>query len=135
MLQRILGKIKPQAGFTFIEVLIAIVISAVVGSGAVATIFQVANSSNDSNSHMIATKQVENAVYNISLDAAMNQEPIMTGSGIHFITFKWTAWVDARYTVVSYSIDAGGQMTRTQKIYRRKQIYQAGALRSRRRPA
>jgi prepilin-type N-terminal cleavage/methylation domain-containing protein len=126
MLKKTILKIKSEAGFNFVEVLIALVIGAVVASGVAALLFQMADSSKDSSNHLIATKQIENAVYNISLDAAMNQEVIMTGSGIHFITFKWTDWASARYTLVSYSIDASGNLTRTQKIYRRKQIYQTG---------
>jgi prepilin-type N-terminal cleavage/methylation domain-containing protein len=126
MFKTIIQKMKRQMGFTLIEMLIAILISGIVGIGAVTAVYQIADSSRDSNNHLVATKQAENAVYNISVDAAMNQETVMTGSGLHFITFKWTNWVDARYTVVSYSIDASGQLTRTQKVYRRKQVYSTG---------
>jgi prepilin-type N-terminal cleavage/methylation domain-containing protein len=117
---------KQQMGFTLIEMLIAILISGIVGVGAVTAVYQIADSSRDSNNHLVATKQVENAVYNISVDAAMNQEKIGTGSALNFIIFKWTTWEDGTYTVVYYSIDGDGQLTRTQEVYFSKQTYLNG---------
>jgi prepilin-type N-terminal cleavage/methylation domain-containing protein len=88
---------KNQRGFTLIEMLISVaIISAIIG-GIATTTFQMYTYNAQSNAHMNAIKQVENAFHWISRDATMAQtvldtdDPATTGV-TEFLVLNWTEW-------------------------------------------
>ena len=62
---------QKEKGFFTIELIVAFMIMALIGSAATMTTFQVINSAERSESHLTAVRQVQNAGYWISCDAQM----------------------------------------------------------------
>ena len=52
---------KGEKGFTIVELLVASAIMAVIGGAAVTTTFQITKSTEPTNNHMTAVRQVQNA--------------------------------------------------------------------------
>jgi prepilin-type N-terminal cleavage/methylation domain-containing protein len=95
MLHRIKIINRWESGFTLIEVLIALIISGLIGSGIAATTYQVININNMSSNRLIAVKQVEHVVDSISRDASSAQDVITSfgwSGGIGFVQFNWVTW-------------------------------------------
>lgn len=63
--------VNERRGFTLIEVLVALAITAVIMAGASAVIFQLFQVNSLSNNHMMALREVQNAGYWISQDIQM----------------------------------------------------------------
>ncbi len=102
---------KNQRGFTLIEVLIAIAVTALIIGGITMAIFQTFTVSARTSSHMTAVRQVQNAGHWISQDAQMAQEVDTDDPGI-LVTLTWTEWDDGTVNVVTYTID-GGELERS----------------------
>ena len=99
-----------QAGFTLIEVLVALAITGFIGVGITMAIYKVMNVNALSTNHVIAVKQVENAAYWINRDARMAQI-IQPGGGAGFpLNLSWVEW-DNTTRDVSYAI-TNGQLQR-----------------------
>ena len=97
--------IKNQAGFTLIEFVIALTISAVISGTVTATIFQVVTSSGRTNNHMIAIRHAQEAGFEISRDAqrARTVEPTSDPDGFPLV-LTWTDW-DGVSNTVNYKIE------------------------------
>ena len=86
MLFRIRKILRNQKGFTLVEVLIAIAITAAIGAGLAMAVFEVIQVNAMSNNRMEAIKQVENAFHYIIRDAQMTSphiDPPTSGSFIN----------------------------------------------------
>jgi prepilin-type N-terminal cleavage/methylation domain-containing protein len=96
-------KLRKQAGFTLIEVLIALAITAILGTGIATSVNQIININSSSVNRMQAIKQVENAQLYINYDAQMAQT-IQTASGSGFpFTISFCDW-DGLTHNITYSI-------------------------------
>ena len=110
-----------QAGFMFIEVMVAMSIIALVAAATTMSIFQMASTTDRSNGYMTAVRQVQNAGYWISQDAQM-AESVSTDNLTppNILVLKWTDWgydTDSVYHSVTYSLenvsDGIGELKRT----------------------
>lgn len=76
---------KDQRGFTLIELLVALAITGAIAGGIVTAIFQIFTVNTQSNEHMLAIRQVQNAGDWISHDTQMAQsidaDPVIIGGG------------------------------------------------------
>jgi len=89
---------KDQRGFTLVELMIAIAISALIIGGLTLTIFQLFGGHARSSSEMTVIRQVQNAGYHISHDAQMAQivntdDDPETTEIIELVTLTWTKYL------------------------------------------
>jgi len=107
--------IKNQAGFTLIEFVMALTISAIISGTITATIFQVVTGSGRTNNHMIAIRQAQEAGFEISRDAqqARRVEPTTDPDGFPLV-LTWTDWEGVSNTV-NYKIE-GTELYRQHNI-------------------
>jgi len=94
-----------QKGFTMIEVIIAIAVTAIITGGITMTIFQVFDGNTRTSNHMIAVRQVQNAGYWVSHDGQMAQsvEPTADSDGFP-LTLTWADWDSGDVYQVVYSV-------------------------------
>ncbi len=96
-------------GFIFIELVVAITITALVGSAAAAATFQIFRSAERNNDYMTAVRQVQNAGYRISHDAQMAESVAVDNlEPSEFLVLTWTEWDYAgepTYHSVTYSFE------------------------------
>jgi len=107
---------KNQRGVTLIELVIAIGITGSIMAGVSNGIFQLITINGDSNAHMTAVKQVENALHWIGRDAQMAQIVDTTTDpdpdvDSFPLTLSWTDW-DNIANVVEYEIEEGNLIRR-----------------------
>ena len=111
---------KNQRGFTLIEIMIAIAITALITSGITTAIFQMFSINTRSTNHMTAVREVQNAGYWVSHDAqmALNVElaegqpgyPAENPVNTKFpLTLTWTEWDDSNVHRVVYTLEYGGE--------------------------
>jgi prepilin-type N-terminal cleavage/methylation domain-containing protein len=103
-----LGSIdKNQKGFTLVELLIALAITAVIAGSVTTAIFQVFTGNARTSNHMTAVRQVQNAGYWVSHDTQMAQN-IYTANltGSDKLKLNRTRW-DGSTENVTYSIVSG----------------------------
>lgn len=82
---------EKERGFTIIELLLATAIATLIACAATMGIFQIMKSTERSNEHMTAIRQVQNAGYWISRDAQMAESVITDNlSPTDFIVLTWT---------------------------------------------
>jgi len=82
-----------EKGFTYIELIVALAILALIGSATAAATFQVLRVTERNNDHMTVVRQVQNAGYWLSRDAQMAQSVSadnLTPPG--FLVLNWTEW-------------------------------------------
>jgi len=97
---------KNQRGFTLVELLVAIAITAFITGGITMVIFQVFSGNARSSNHMIAVRQVQNAGFWISQDAQMAQTVLLEWPeedppGTRFpLSLSWTEWDGTRHQVI-----------------------------------
>jgi len=83
---------RSESGFTFIEFLVVMAIVAIIAGAAGATTLQLFASTERSNDHMTAVRQVQNAGYWISRDALMAESTDNVTTPPDFLILRWTEW-------------------------------------------
>jgi len=101
---------RGQQGFTMVELLAAIVITAIIGAAAAVGINQVVRINATSSNHETAIAQVENAVHNISRDTLQAQTIIPTITNFDLVagntlTMNWI--ISGQNNEIIYSIVNG----------------------------
>ena len=98
-----------EKGYTLIELLVAITITALVSGVAGAAIFQIFRNIERNNDHMTVVHQVQNAGHWISRDAQMAESVITDNLTLpDFLILNWTEWDDAGdsiYHSATYSLE------------------------------
>jgi len=107
------GFIKNQEGFTLIEMLVALAITGLIGTGITMSIFQVFNINALTSDRVIAITEVENAGYWIRRDAMMAQNIIVDTEAA--LTLVWAGYESAG-NKVSYT-HADGELLRQVTTY------------------
>jgi len=91
---------EDERGFNTIEIIVAILIMSMIALGASMTIFQVIRVTAQSDSHMTALQQVQNAGFWISRDAQMADNVTTDNlSGTNFLVLGWTEVDDSDNTI------------------------------------
>jgi prepilin-type N-terminal cleavage/methylation domain-containing protein len=97
-----------QAGFTFVELIVAVAISGLIGLGASIASVQVLNQTSRNNDYTLASRNTLNALYWISHDVTMAQTingtegfP-QTGD----LSLSWTGWDNTEYSA-NYTLENG----------------------------
>jgi prepilin-type N-terminal cleavage/methylation domain-containing protein len=102
---------KDQRGFTLLELLMSILMTAIISSAALATLFQLIAWNSKTNTSLTATSQVESAVGWISRDVQESQT--VTTSGADFpLTLDSVSW-DGVANSVNYNITVDGELQRS----------------------
>jgi prepilin-type N-terminal cleavage/methylation domain-containing protein len=102
---------KDQRGFTLLELLVGILMTAIISSAALATLFQVIAWNSKTNTSLAATTQVQSAVGWISRD--VQEAQTVTTSGSDFpLTLYSVGWDGVANTVI-YTITTDGQLQRS----------------------
>jgi prepilin-type N-terminal cleavage/methylation domain-containing protein len=92
-----------QAGFTLIEVMVALAICGVLGGGVITAIYQIGTTNSIDNARIMAVNQVENAVFRINRDMQMAQKiEYTTVSGVFTLKLAWTTWDNNQSILVQY---------------------------------
>ena len=90
---------EDEHGLSTIELIVALLIMSVIALGATMTIFQVIRVTAQSDSHMTALQQVQNAGFWISRDAQMADNVTTDNlSGTNFLVLSWTEVDDSDNT-------------------------------------
>jgi prepilin-type N-terminal cleavage/methylation domain-containing protein len=84
---------KSQNGFTLLETLLALLISAVVGAAIISATNSIVNVNDRNIARTMAVKQVENAVHYINRDTQQSQIIEINGSN-YWLRLTWTSWDD-----------------------------------------
>jgi hypothetical protein len=101
-----------QLGLTFVEVVMAFAVSAILLGSISASISQLFKTNSSATNQMSAVRQVQNAGYWVSHDTQMAQiiSANTTGNGFPLI-LSWTEWTSGTVQNVTYSI-ANNQLKR-----------------------
>jgi prepilin-type N-terminal cleavage/methylation domain-containing protein len=121
----ILGRLKHfrtnQSGFTLIELMLSLLITALLGMGATISSFQVLNETTRNRDYTAASRNAMNAVFWIGRDAQMAE--VISGTAgfpdTSDLSLAWTDWNNTSYNA-TYSLE-NGRLTR---------IFTAGTLTS-----
>ncbi len=90
---------KPgEKGFTLVELLISVAVTALIAVAAGSAIFQIFQSNDRNSDHMTAVRQVQNAGYWISRDAQRAQIVYAGNLTPYFLVVKWTEWIPDEQT-------------------------------------
>jgi prepilin-type N-terminal cleavage/methylation domain-containing protein len=90
---RIFHVLKNQKGFTLLETLLALLISAFVGAAIISTTISIGNVNDRNIARTIAVKQVESAVHFINRDTQQAQKIERNGLD-YWLKLSWTSWDD-----------------------------------------
>lgn len=102
MIQKLKKITKNQAGFTLIELMVALTITGIVTAAVTMITFQVFNGEALANNHMDAITRVQNAGSQISRDANMAQAYTSDGDSC---TLTWSDWENNEQHEVIYSLE------------------------------
>jgi len=94
---------QTQPGFTLIEVLVALIITAIIVLGASMATVQVLRQGCRNNNYTTASRQAMNAIFWISRDVQMAQAITTNGEAGFPLSLIWTEWDNSEHQV-SYSI-------------------------------
>lgn len=100
-----LKKLKRQAGFTLIDLMLGLVISGILGGGIATLVYQIGSVNNTSNARLSSVSQVENAIHYINRDMQMAQKVEADGIG-YWLRLTWNTWEDNKTVQVVYSLSA-----------------------------
>ena len=106
MLRKLWRKIAERKGFTLIEVMVALAIAGLIGTGVTTTIFQILSINASSQNHVLAVKQVENAATWLNNDVRMAQIIEPGGVSGFPLDLTWVEWDNTTHQV-SYTISNG----------------------------
>jgi prepilin-type N-terminal cleavage/methylation domain-containing protein len=108
---------RSQAGFTLLELLISLAITAFIGVGVGAAVSQLITQAPRNVEYSSAGSYASNAIFWISNDAQMAQTVQIGGVGGFPLTIRWTEWDNSEHQVVytlanneikrSYTVDGG----------------------------
>ena len=99
---------KDQKGFTLLELLIGIAITALVTTGITMAIFQTFTGSTRSSNHMVAVRQVQEAGYWVSFYAYAAQDATITGDSGFPLELYWIDFDANEKLKVVFSLDDSG---------------------------
>jgi len=98
---------KNQAGFTLIEFVMALAVTAIISGIITTTLLQVITGSSRTNNHMIVIRQVQEAGFEVSRDVqqaqAVNPTPAPDADGFP-LELEWTEWSGDTYHI-TYSLE------------------------------
>lgn len=97
---------RNQQGFTLVELLVAMVICSLLIGGITTTVVQAFTCPTQSNDHMTAVKQVENAIECIRHDVVQTQIMEPNGDSGFPLQLTWVDW-DNTKSEVTYSLQEG----------------------------
>jgi prepilin-type N-terminal cleavage/methylation domain-containing protein len=103
-------------GFTLVELVVALAVGSIIALAVITSITQVLNGSARSSNHMSAIRQVQNAGYWVSRDAAMAHSTNVTTVSPDFLVFTWTGWDDRQNKVRYVMEDAPGGLKNLRRI-------------------
>jgi prepilin-type N-terminal cleavage/methylation domain-containing protein len=86
-----------QSGMTMIELVMALAVTAIIGTAVTAAVAQVFDTNVRSSNHMVAVRQVQNAGYWFSRDAQMAQSVDTSVSG-KLVRLQWTDFENTLHT-------------------------------------
>ncbi|MBI2858171.1 MAG: prepilin-type N-terminal cleavage/methylation domain-containing protein [Chloroflexi bacterium] len=105
---------KKERGFTLIEFLVAMAISSILTYAGTMTVSRIVSGMRQSNSQMVALRQVQNVGFWLGRDLAMSQN-VFSGDDVEtpnleFVTVMWTDWESSlnNYVYYYYEDMAGG---------------------------
>lgn len=104
---------RGEPGFTLVEVITTLAITAIIGTALTTSSIQVFQLSSRNRAHIIAVKEVENCTHWLTRDIQMTQTPT-NGVSSFPITLEWTEW-DGTTHEVTYS-RAGTSFQRAESI-------------------
>lgn len=118
ILHRLARITRGQQGFTLLELIVAVALTALIGVGATTATVQVMTQTNRNTDYTAASRHVMNAIYWLSRDAQMSQTVLTDNGTTGFpLTLGWTEWDNSAHQVVysvvddmfrrSYSVDGG----------------------------
>jgi prepilin-type N-terminal cleavage/methylation domain-containing protein len=107
---------KDQRGFTILEMLVSVALTALISLGASMASIQVLNQTARNTDYTTASRQAMNAIHWISQDAQMAQVTLGadTFPDTGDLVFTWTTWENEVDTVV-YSV-SGGELRRQYSV-------------------
>jgi len=108
ILRKISQFYKNQAGFTLIELMVALVISGIIGLGATVSSGQVLNQTSRNSDYTTASRNAMNAIHWISRDAMMAQN-INGAEGFpqnEDLSLNWVEWDNTVHSA-NYSLENG----------------------------
>jgi prepilin-type N-terminal cleavage/methylation domain-containing protein len=111
---RLTKRIQDHKGFTLLETAIALGISSLVAVSVVTTIYQLQSISNSHYAHVVAVKQVENAIHYINRDVQMAQTVTPQGAQGFPLILNWVSWDNGDTNTVTYSLQSGKLMRQSQ---------------------
>jgi Tfp pilus assembly protein PilV len=101
-----------QNGITFIELLVAMLITSIIAGGIIVVITQLFSIPNDNSARLIAVMQVDNAIDAINRDAVQSQTISVNTTG-DFLYMTWTYYGMTSANVVVYTINSSGTLMRS----------------------
>jgi prepilin-type N-terminal cleavage/methylation domain-containing protein len=104
---------RSQRGFTLIELMVAVAITGIISLGAAVSSGQVLNQTSRDRDYTLASRNAENAIYWITLDALMAQkiQGSQTFPASGSLSLSWSGWDNVIYSA-NYTV-TGGVLTRT----------------------
>ena len=103
---------RTQRGFTLIELVLALLISAIIAIGIIMSTSMVFTINALDSNHLKVVRQVDNAIDAITRDTFQAQTITVNGTG-YFIDIQWTDFGTTTTHEVKYTIDATGNLNRT----------------------
>jgi prepilin-type N-terminal cleavage/methylation domain-containing protein len=99
---------KGQKGFTLLELLIGIAITALITTAVTMTILQTFTGSTRSSNHMVAVRQVQEAGYWVSFYAYAAQDLTITGDSGFPLTLRWVDFDANEKHKIEFNLDSSG---------------------------